>query len=80
MSDFPNRKAWLEYRARPKYPWARWVDRTGKFDRSRKEEKRSPDPAVRRQALIERCARRRRESWKLERNNPFTGRAHGMPA
>lgn len=72
MSDFPNRKAWLEYRGRYKGPFARWAHRnqfdktTGlevPFDRSRNAEKRED----RRHALAERLARRRRESWKLEK-------------
>ena len=45
------------------------------FDRSRNAEKRDPGEA--RHALIERMARRRRESWKRERRNPNIGRPYG---
>lgn len=62
MSDFPNRKAWLEYRSRPVYRY-RWIHRSGTFDRSRNAEKRANPRA----ALADRLARRRRESWKLEK-------------
>lgn len=75
-ADFPSRKAWLAYRAKGHSWWARYAHRGGTFDRSRNAEKQ----ADHRQSVIERCARRRRESWKLERNNPNQGRPYGKPA
>lgn len=47
------------------------------FDRSRNAEKRGT-PAERRSALIDRMARRRRASWKLERRNAAVGRPYGV--
>lgn len=48
------------------------------FDRSRNAEKRGTE-AERRSALIDRMARRRRESWKRETRNPAQGRPYGYP-